>query len=146
MHPSLVVSPTQQTQNTQNRSILARNIPSNPLQPNLNLHPSDTRYTVLPIVLGSNVSSCVSAPIYQPYDITRMFSPGTDMSPWSGYARNVHVESELRGQTYALQRCDQAVHVPASSDAMFSSSPPLSFLPSSPVDKTRKSLFNVSTR
>ena len=47
------------------------------------------------------------------------FSPGNRMSPWSGFASNVNVESELRNQIYALQKCSQSVYVPSSESDLY---------------------------
>jgi hypothetical protein len=40
-------------------------------------------------------------------------------APWSGYASNVNVESDLRNQIFALQKCSQAVYVPSSNSDLY---------------------------
>ena len=47
------------------------------------------------------------------------FNPGNDEGPYSGYATNINVESELKNQIYALQKCSQAVYVPSSNSDLY---------------------------
>ena len=98
-----------------------RNIPSHMLQPYLSVRPVDTKYTVMPIVDPRTPikTQLVQQPIY---NTSQVFNPGNTTSPWSGYATNVNVESELRNQIYALQSCSQAVYVPSSNSDLYSHS------------------------
>ena len=41
------------------------------------------------------------------------------MSPWSGFASNINLESELRNQVFALQKCSQSVYVPSSNSDLY---------------------------
>jgi hypothetical protein len=52
------------------------------------------------------------------YSQEQIFNPGT-AAPWSGYASNVNVESDLRNQIFALQKCSQAVYVPSSNSDLY---------------------------
>ena len=104
--------------NVLNKRIYDRNIPSQMLQPYLSVRPVMTKYSTMPIVDPR-------APIrtqmnQQPtYDTNQVFNPGNTVSPWSGFASNVNVESQLRNQIYALQKCSQAVYVPDSSSDLY---------------------------
>jgi hypothetical protein len=58
----------------------------------------------------------MQAPNFNP---NHTFNPGNTKSPWSGFASAVNVESELRNQIYALQKCSQAVYVPSSRSDLY---------------------------
>ena len=79
-----------------NTRIYDRNIPSQMLQPYLDVRPVMTKYSHFPIV-----------------------DPGNTQSPWSGFASNINLESELRNQVFALQKCSQAVYVPDSNSDLY---------------------------
>jgi hypothetical protein len=101
-----------------NTRIYDRNIPSQVLQPYLDVRPVMTKYSYFPIVdprKEVNVNLQV-APTFNPHKI---FNPGNTQSPWSGFATNVNLESELRNQIYALQRCSQSVYVPNSTSDLY---------------------------
>jgi hypothetical protein len=53
------------------------------------------------------------------YNVNKVFNPGNTVSPWSGFASNINLESELRNQVYALQKCSQSVYVPNSSSDLY---------------------------
>jgi hypothetical protein len=105
-------------QEEENKKLYSRNIPSEPLQPYLNVRPVMTKYSYLPIVDPRRELS-VELQQMPTYKTTRVFNPGTDEGPWSGFASNVNVESELRNQIYALQKCSQSVYVPQSNSDLF---------------------------
>jgi hypothetical protein len=77
-----------------------------------------TKYSYLPIV---DPRRDLSVPSQQmpTYNTTTVFNPGNDGGPWSGFASNVNVESDLRNQIYALQKCSQSVYVPKSNSDLF---------------------------
>ena len=107
-----------QIQNTTNERILTRNVPSQFLQPYLNVRPLNTKYTVMPIV-EPRVRSTVplqQMPVFNPQ---KVFNPGNTKSPWSGFASAVNTESELRNQIYALQHSEQSVYVPSSKSDLY---------------------------
>jgi hypothetical protein len=101
-----------------NTRISYRNIPSQVLQPYLDVRPVMTKYSYFPIVdprKELNVKLHV-APTFNPHKI---FNPGNTQSPWSGFATNINLESELRNQIYALQSCSQSVYVPNSKSDLY---------------------------
>jgi len=101
-----------------NERISSRNILSQMLQPYLDVRPVQTKYVHLPIVDTKPVpkTMLVQPPIYS---VNQTFNPGTRKSPWCGFTQNVNIESELRGQKYALQKADQAVYVPSSKSDLY---------------------------
>ena len=113
-------------QEEENRKLYSRNIPSQQLQPYLDVRPVMTKYSYLPIVDPRREIN--ETLIQQPtYNTNAVFNPGNTQSPWSGFATNINTESELRNQIYALQRCSQAVYVPSSKSDLYS----FSFKPNS---------------
>jgi hypothetical protein len=101
-----------------NERIYNRNIPSQMLQPYLDVRPVMTKYSHLPIV---DPRKPVSVPLQQmpTFNVQNTFNPGNTTSPWSGFASNINKESELRNQIYALQKCSQAVYVPSSNSDLY---------------------------
>ena len=101
-----------------NKRNYTRNIPSQPLQPYLDSRPVLTKYSIMPIV---DPRKEITTPLIQQatYNQSRIFNPGNDCGPWSGFASNVNQESELRNQVYALQECDQATYVPNSNSSLY---------------------------
>jgi hypothetical protein len=90
--------------NQTNTRIYDRNIPTQPLQPYLDVRPVMTKYSFLPIVdprkeLNVNLKQLPT------FNQRTTFNPGNTQSPWSGFASNINTESELRNQIYALQKC-----------------------------------------
>lgn len=101
-----------------NSRIYDRNIPSQPLQPYLDVRPVMTKYAYLPIV---DPRKPIQVPLAQlpTYNVQQVFNPGNSMAPWSGFASNINTESELRNQIYALQKCSQAEYVPQSKSDLY---------------------------
>ena len=101
-----------------NTRIYDRNIPSQVLQPYLDVRPVMTKYSYFPIVdpRKSNTVPLIAQPTFNPH---ATFNPGNTTSPWSGFASNVNTESELRNQIYALQKCSQSVYVPSSKSDLY---------------------------
>ena len=95
-----------------------RNVPSQQLQPYLDARPVSTKYATMPII---DLRKKINVPLKQEatYNPSYTFNPGNDFGPWSGYASNVNHESDLRGQIYALQNCDQATYVPNSQSNLY---------------------------
>ena len=110
--------PSSKLQNDINHRIYDRNIPSSVLQPYLDVRPVATKYSRFPIV---DPRKRLNVPLIQEptYNIHHTFNPGDRMAPWSGFASNVNLESELRNQIYALQSCSQAVYVPDSNSDLY---------------------------
>lgn len=101
-----------------NQRIYNRNIPSQMLQPYLDVRPVITKYSYFPIVdpRKQNNVQLQKMPVYNTQTI---FNPGNSQSPWSGFASNINKESELRNQIYALQKCSQAIYVPSSNSDLY---------------------------
>jgi hypothetical protein len=98
--------------------IYDRNIPSQFLQPYLDVRPVMTKYSRLPIV-DPRVQPRVQLQQQPTYNVNKVFNPGNTRSPWSGFVSNVNLESELRNQIFALQKCSQAVYVPNSTSDLY---------------------------
>ena len=131
--------PSSKLQHDINTRIYNRNIPSSTLQPYLDVRPVATKYSRLPIVdprKELNVKLQVT-PTFNPHKI---FNPGNTQSPWSGFATNINLESELRNQIYALQSCSQSVYVPNSKSDLYN----YSFTPKQ-TQQTHSLLFQKET-
>lgn len=104
--------------NQTNNRIYDRNIPSQMLQPYIDVRPVMTKYSYFPIV---DPRKRISVPLIQQptFNIQQTFNPGNAQAPWSGFASNVNTESVLRNQVYALQKCSQAVYVPNSTSDLY---------------------------
>jgi hypothetical protein len=101
-----------------NQRIYNRNIPSQILQPYIDFRPVMTKYSYFPIVdPRKNINVLLQQkPIY---NIHNTFNPGNTKSPWSGFATNINIESELRNQIYALQKCSQATYIPSTNSSLY---------------------------
>lgn len=101
-----------------NHRIYDRNIPSQPLQPYLDVRPVLTKYSHFPIV---DPRKDVKVRLHQMpiYNQHAVFNPGNTQGPWSGFASEINKESELRNQIFALQKCSQAVYVPKSTSDLY---------------------------
>ena len=77
-----------------------------------------TKYSILPIV---DQRKPISTPLQQQetYTPEKIYNPGNDSGPWSGYASNINHESELRNQIFALQSCAQAAYIPSSKSGLY---------------------------
>lgn len=100
-----------------NSRIYNRIIPSQFLQPYLDVRPVMTKYSYFPII---DPRKQVSVPLIEApvFNVSNVFNPGNN-SPWSDFAANINKESELRNQIYALQKCSQAVYVPNSRSDLY---------------------------
>jgi hypothetical protein len=101
-----------------NQRIYDRNIPSQMLQPYIDVRPVMTKYSYFPIV---DPRKEINVPLQQmpTYNVGKVFNPGNTVSPWSGFASNINLESQLRNQVYALQKCSQAEYVPSSNSDLY---------------------------
>jgi len=101
-----------------NERIYDRNLPSQILQPYIDVRPVMTKYSYFPIV---DPRKPINVPFHQlpVYNVNTVFNPGNTQSPWSGFASNINTESELRNQIYSLQKCSQAVYVPSSKSDLY---------------------------
>jgi flagellar basal body rod protein FlgC len=123
-------------QNYMNKELYNRNVPSQLLQPYLSVRPVITKYSILPIVDARSKIN-VNMEQLQTYNPHKVFNPGNRTSPWSGYASNVNIESELRNQIYAKQSCSQAVYVPNSNSDLYK----YSYTPKNQVINKHEDLF-----
>jgi hypothetical protein len=105
-------------QERMNREIYSRNLPSQPLQPYLDVRPVMTKYSYLPIVDPRREIKQQFKDL-PTYNTNTTFNPGNRQAPWSGFASNINLESELRNQIYALQKCNQAEYVPKSNSDLY---------------------------
>jgi len=101
-----------------NSRIYNRNIPSQVLQPYFTPRSVSTKYSLMPIVDPRKQNS-VHLVQYPTFETNGIFNPGNTESPWSGFSSNINVESELRNQIFALQKCSQAVYVPNSTSDLY---------------------------
>jgi hypothetical protein len=101
-----------------NQRIYSRNVPSQMLQPYLDVRPVMTKYSHFPIV-DPRKELNVKLVQMPTYNSEAVFNPGNTQSPWSGFASNINLESELRNQVFALQKCSQAVYVPDSNSDLY---------------------------
>jgi len=123
-----------------NTRIYDRNIPSQMLQPYLDVRPVMTKYSYFPIV---DPRREIKTKLQQKptYNTNTTFNPGNTQSPWSGFASNINTESELRNQIYALQSCSQSVYVPNSNSDLYK----YSFQPTQTVEQNNSLLFENQT-
>lgn len=120
-----------------NTRMYDRNLPSQPLQQYLDVRPVMTKYSYLPIVdPRKEVTTRLTQ--YPNYNIQNTFNPGNAQSPWSGFASNVNVESELKNQIFALQKCNQSVYVPSSKSDLYQ----FTFQTNNPVQQPHELLFH----
>jgi len=101
-----------------NQRIYDRNIPSQMLQPYIDVRPVMTKYSYFQIVDPRKTNNVSLIPM-PTYNVHNVFNPGNTQSPWSGFASNINKESELRNQIYAIQKCSQSVYVPNSSSDLY---------------------------
>ena len=101
-----------------NTRIYDRNIPSQVLQPYLDVRPVMTKYSYFPIV-DPRKELTIPLQVAPSFNTNTVFNPGNTQSPWSGLASNINLESELRNQIYALQSCSQSVYVPNSNSDLY---------------------------
>ena len=120
-----------------NTRIYDRNIPSQVLQPYLDVRPVMTKYSHFPIVdpRKQNSVPLIVQPTFNPH---ATFNPGNTTSPWSGFASNVNIESQLRNQIYPLNKCNDDVYVPNSNSDLYE----FSFKPNNNVKQEFEGLFH----
>jgi hypothetical protein len=101
-----------------NTRIFQRILPSQLLQPYIDVRPVSTKYSLLPVV-DPRAKTTVPYVTFHDYNVATTFNPGDRASPWSGFSSNVNIESELRNQVFALQKCNQAVYVPSTMSDLY---------------------------
>ena len=101
-----------------NSRMADRNIPSSSLQPQYSIRPVATKYGCMQ-VLDQYKKTTEPLNSYKPYSTKAVFNPGNAQAPWSGFTNNVNVESSLRNQFFALQKCEQSEFVPKSNSDLY---------------------------
>ena len=107
-----------QINNATNSRIYDRNIPSSQLQPLFSLRPTPTKYTKMMDTVPP-VSNNVPLNYVPVYSTSKTFLPTNRNAPFSGFTRNVDLESDLRNQFYSLQHAPQAAYVPHSESSLY---------------------------
>lgn len=125
-----------------NTRIYDRFRPDNILQANLNVRPTSTKYSLFPIIDLRKQNSVDLAPALD-YSIEAGFVPPAARGPTVGYTDNVHIESQLRNQFFALQKgADQGIYVPSSNSDLYRIS---MANPSNPEVQPYPELFSQNT-
>jgi hypothetical protein len=108
---------TNQQNNETNARIYTRNVPTQGLQPYLDIKPiSTTRCSVFPILDQREPNMHY----YPTYNIQSTFNPGNRMAPWSGFSSKIGDESMLRNQIFPLERSNSTnVYVPSSTSDLY---------------------------
>lgn len=101
-----------------NNRIYDRNIPSTTLEPQYSIIPVATKYGYMQ-VLDQYKKTTIPLNKYTPYSTKAIFNPGNAKAPWNGFSNNVNVESSLRNQFFALQKCEQSEFVPKSTSDLY---------------------------
>ena len=102
-----------------NERMVARQFPDKPLAPNFSSRPLMSKYSHFPIIerRAPTEEPINAVPIH---NVHTNFSPATQNGPPRGYLVNVDLESDLRNQSVALQRCStQATYVPSSNSDLY---------------------------
>lgn len=112
--------PLSLAENITNKRTFDRFFPSQALEPSIDGRPLSTKYDILAVVdVRPTQLSVDKSPVYPTYSLKTTFNPGDRNAPWSGFASNINVESELRNQIYGLQKCDSSVYAPPSSSELY---------------------------
>lgn len=119
-----------------NQRISSRNIPSNVLQPQYSIRPTSTKYGYMPI-LDQYKPATVHLNTYIPYSTNQIFNPGNATAPWTGFSNNINIESSLRNQYFALQKCNQSEFVPSSNSDLYNTK-----VDYKPIQQTHPLLFD----
>ena len=109
-----------------NERVSSRNIPSAPLQPQFDIRPLSTKYSMMPIFDRRPIPT-VSINVLPTYNISNTFNPGNAQAaaPWAGFATNVNDESRLRNQFFAIQNgAAQSCYIPSKYSDMYEVSIP----------------------
>ena len=101
------------------RRIYERNLPSEPLKPELSPRPEQTKFTVMGKAQPARKPCTPSEKRYANFTPSKIFNPGSAQAPWYGYAYGVNTESTLRNQNFALQRADQGKYIPSTKSDLY---------------------------
>jgi len=106
-----------------NNKIYQRFVPSHCLPPNLSVYPVPTKYVKLGVTDNYSKQN-TSNKNYPNYQSNIMFCPTLKNGNYNGYSNNIHLESELRNQFVALQKCDASEYIPNYKSNLYSYSTP----------------------
>ena len=121
-----------------NNRISSRYFSDIPLEPNYNMRPIPTKYSLFPIV---NRRKEVKEPRlnYVDYNPYLIFNPTSSTSNVKSFQKNIDTETILRNQTFALQHgANQSVYVPTSNSDLYN----VTVAVSNPVKQTHPLLFS----
>ena len=104
-----------QKQQTMNWRAYSRNIPSKPLQPYLDARPMSTKFTCMSVGANPSVSRHSGVWQYATFSPKHTFNPG-DGAPWSGFASNINIETELRRST---TNNPETTYIPSSYSSLY---------------------------
>lgn len=110
--------PVSEINHLTNDRIYDRTQPSEPLRAYYQPRAQQTKYTKF----ATHTEPVISAvPIIVPpaYSPSKVFYPANRTAPWSGFANNIDIESDMRNQFYGLQRCAQPTYVPDSGSDLY---------------------------
>ena len=82
-----------------NKRISSRNIPDNAMKPNFSMRPQSTKQSIFPII-HFKTKPTERLHFYKNNTPNETFNPGTDSGQYSGFAKNVNVESILQNTAY----------------------------------------------
>jgi len=104
-----------------NQRLNSRFVTDYPLQPNIDLRPVSTKYTLFPMVDRHDPYKPKEVLLdYPTYSVGSNFNPGTSVAPSSGYRANVELENVLRNQYFGLQRgAPQAAYIPSTDSDLY---------------------------
>lgn len=123
-----------------NKRLYERNIPSQPLKPNLEFRPEQTKFTLATEINPKVVIKDSQLKSYEQYNTKQVFNPGNDKAPTEGYFMNIDNESILRNQISPLQKSDQSVYIPSSTSDLYKT-----IIQSKKVDQPHPYLFSQQT-
>ena len=106
-----------------NNKIYQRNIPSHSLPPNLSVYPVPTKYVKLGVT-DQHPEQKTPHKHYSNYQANKMFCPTSTNGNYQGYSSHIHLESELRNQFVALQKCDASEYIPNYKSNLYTYSTP----------------------
>jgi hypothetical protein len=103
-----------------NDRIQGRQFPDTALQPNYDPRPVPTKYSLFPIIERRKMENQVPLMKYLDYSTENSFAPIYNKGTVNGFFSNIHTESVLRNQYFALQKgADQSIYVPSSSSDLY---------------------------
>ena len=106
--------------NELNERLNTRYFPSEVLKPVFDSRPVSTKYSHFQL-FEEQKATTVPLMNYKTYSPHEVFTPGDGKAPAEYFFTNVDVESKLRNQFMALQKCDRAEYVPEVNSTLYTS-------------------------